>query len=49
MRRRGRVAVAGPIVLGGPVKTPFTGISFCGAIFSAFLAGIIFTLWLLLA
>ena len=49
MRRRGRVAFASPVVLGGPVKSPVTVVHFVSAISCAFFAGAAFIIWLLLA
>ena len=49
MRRRGRIAFANPLVLGGPVKNSSQVIHWCGAVSCAFLIGILFTLWILLA
>ena len=49
MRQRGRVAIANPIVLGGPVKPLVTVCQFSVALCAAFASGIVFILWLLLA
>ena len=49
MRRRGRIAINSPVVLGGPIKGRFSGIQFAGTFFCAFLAGSLFIIWLLLA
>ena len=49
MRQRGRVAVANPIVLGGPVKPLVTVCQLSVALCAAFASGIFFIVWLLLA